>query len=179
MQDHKQWLKQIPPEIGYYLAGFVDGEGSFNVSLRRRNDHRLGWQIAPSFNVSQRDRSILAFHKKIFGCGILRERSDGVVYFEVRNVAMLAERIIPFFEQFKFRSVYKQKNFAIFKKIVSILRTGPLSTGVLKQVVELRERLNQGRGRTRKYEAHHVLKTGKSSETTRQTRPFSNTGREE
>jgi hypothetical protein len=31
-------IKNIPPHIGYYLAGFTDGEGSFNISFRPRPD---------------------------------------------------------------------------------------------------------------------------------------------
>ena len=27
-------IATVPPEIGYYLAGFTDGEGSFNISFR-------------------------------------------------------------------------------------------------------------------------------------------------
>mgnify|MGYP001591397761 CR=1 FL=1 len=178
MQNHEQWLKAIPPDVGNYIAGFVDGEGSFNVSLRRREDHRLGWDVDPSFNVSQRDRVILAFLKKVFGCGTLRMRRDGVVYFEVRNTSMIAERVIPFFERFHFRSAAKKRNFAIFKRIIQTLRSGPLSKESLEKVVWMREVLNEGHGRKRKYEAHHVF-AGKSSETLRRTQLPPNTGVEE
>ena len=174
MQNHNEWLQQISVDVGNYISGFVDGEGSFNISLRRRDDHRLKWDVDPSFNVSQKDRVILAWHKKVFGCGTLRSRPDGVVYYEVRNLGMLAERVIPFFERFQFRSATKKRNFAIFKRIISILRTGPLTQEILERVVRLRETLNEGRGRKRKYEEHHVL-SGKSSETLRQTRPSINT----
>ena len=34
----KLMLKKISPEIGNYIAGFVDGEGSFNISLKKRDD---------------------------------------------------------------------------------------------------------------------------------------------
>jgi hypothetical protein len=37
------------------LSGFVDGEGSFNASLRKGNGHRLGWQVQLTFNVAQRE----------------------------------------------------------------------------------------------------------------------------
>ncbi|PIR74657.1 MAG: hypothetical protein COU35_01115 [Candidatus Magasanikbacteria bacterium CG10_big_fil_rev_8_21_14_0_10_47_10] len=174
MKQTSDWLRQIEPEIGYYIAGFADGEGSFNVSLRKRDDHTLGWQVDPSFNVSQRDRVILAFIKRTFGCGTLRSRKDGVVYFEVRNLQMLATRVIPFFERFRFRSAAKKRNFALFKQIVQVLHSKPMNQDVLERVVGLREHLNHGHGRKRKFEARHVL--GKSSETTRQTRPVSNTG---
>jgi len=34
-------ISQIPLQIGYYLAGFVDGEGSFHVSFRPRDDYQM------------------------------------------------------------------------------------------------------------------------------------------
>jgi hypothetical protein len=43
----------VPIELGNYLAGFADGEGSFNVSFRKRNDYRLPWKISLCFNISQ------------------------------------------------------------------------------------------------------------------------------
>jgi len=35
-RSQEEWLDKIPQSLGYYLAGFVDGEGSFNVSLRQK-----------------------------------------------------------------------------------------------------------------------------------------------
>ncbi|MBI5621681.1 LAGLIDADG family homing endonuclease [Candidatus Falkowbacteria bacterium] len=165
-QDNRRWLAEIDAAIGHYITGFTDGEGSFNVSLRKRYDHRLGWQIKPSFNLSQRDRVILAWMKTVFGCGTLRTRRDGVVYYEVTNLAMLQERIIPFFQRFRFRSAAKKKNFLIFKQIIEILNREGNTAHSLQSIVQLREILNEGRGRKRKYEARHVLDR-KSSETIR------------
>jgi hypothetical protein len=34
-------ISRIPLQIGYYLAGFVDGEGSFHVSFRPRDDYQM------------------------------------------------------------------------------------------------------------------------------------------
>jgi hypothetical protein len=34
-------FSKITPQIGYYLAGFTDGEGSFHVSFRPRDDYKL------------------------------------------------------------------------------------------------------------------------------------------
>ena len=31
-RPQEEWLNKIPNELGFYLVGFVDGEGSFNVS---------------------------------------------------------------------------------------------------------------------------------------------------
>lgn len=164
----EQWLKNIDPNHGYYIAGFTDGEGSFNVSIKKRNDYAGEWKITASFNISQKDRVILAWIKKIMGCGTLRERPDGVVYYEVTNIASLKEKIIPFFVKFGFISAKKKTNFSIFKQIVGLMSKGEhlTSEGMLK-VLELRETLNIGAGRKRKYNLSDVIKVEESSETIR------------
>ena len=51
-------------KLGFFLAGFIEGEGSFNVSLRRKPDYKLKWQVVMSFNVSQKDPTLLHVLKK-------------------------------------------------------------------------------------------------------------------
>src|SRR5208337_5120414 len=75
-------VKGIPPEIGCYLAGFTDGEGSFNVSFRPRQDYPLPWKVSLCFNISQRDPVILSLFKRHLECGTMRQRQDGVWYYE-------------------------------------------------------------------------------------------------
>jgi hypothetical protein len=152
------WLKTVPPEKGHYFAGFTDGEGSFNVSLRRREDHKVHWQVVLTFNVSQRESYILAQFKQLLGCGRLQYRKDGVCYFVVSNPRSIMERVIPFFERFHFLSQTKQKNFRIFKEISKLVAEKKhLTDEGLKEIVALRETLNEGRGRKRKYTQQDVL----------------------
>ncbi len=47
------WLDRIQCDPGNGVAGFVDGEGSFNVPIRRERDRGLPWRVSLSFNVSQ------------------------------------------------------------------------------------------------------------------------------
>lgn len=89
--------KKVPPRIGYYLAGFADGEGSFNVSFRPRSDYKNPWKVSLCFNVSQKDKVILTLFKRWLGCGTLRSRPDGVWYFEVNNLVAIRDNVIPFF----------------------------------------------------------------------------------
>ena len=150
--DENTWLKMVPPEKGYYFAGFTDGEGSFNVSLRKRDDHSIGWQVVLTFNVSQKESYILSQLKKTLGCGRLQFRRDGVCYFVVSNPRSIMERVIPFFEKFSFLSQTKQKNFRIFKQISGLVAEQKhLTLEGLREIVDLRENLNEGRGRKRKY----------------------------
>ena len=164
----QSWLKKIPTEKGYYFAGFTDGEGSFNVSLCWREDYKIPWKVILTFNVSQRESYILAQLKQLLGCGRLQYRKDGVCYFVVSNPRSLTDRVIPFFYRFQFESHTKQKNFRIFKSIVALVRDGKhLTREGLNEIVSLREILNEGKGRKRRYTQKDELRffTGKSSET--------------
>ncbi|OHA08245.1 MAG: hypothetical protein A3B37_03140 [Candidatus Sungbacteria bacterium RIFCSPLOWO2_01_FULL_59_16] len=171
VHQQQNLVRSVPERIGHYIAGFVDGEGSFNVSLAKITWSR-GWKILASFNVSQRDRVVLAKIKDTLRCGTLRTRADGVVYYEVTNFRSLAETVVPFFQRFGFLSATKKRNFAIWSQIVFILYRGEhLTREGFAKVVALREQLNVGRGRKRKYDINSVFRQRGSSETTRETRP--------
>ncbi len=153
-----KWLKEIPLRIGYYIAGFVDGEGSFNVCITKTSERRFGWKIEPIFNISQKDKALLALIKRWLKCGTLREKRDGVVYYEVRNIRALIERVIPFFDRFNFLSSNKKKNYSIFRRIVKKIDKGEhLTKKGIQEILKLREDLNKGRGRKRKYNIQDVI----------------------
>jgi len=154
-------IKHIKPAIGYYLAGFADGEGSFNVSLRKRDDHTMGWQVVLTFNVSQKESYILSQFKKILNCGrIVKRKCDGLHMYVVSNPIALKENIIPFFRKFHFLSQTKKNNFSIFCQISELIFAKKhLAQDGIKEIVELREKLNEGRGRgrKRKYNKNDVI----------------------
>ncbi len=163
-------VKQIPEHIGWYIAGFVDGEGSFNVSFCNRPDHKNKWKTVMTFNVAQRDKTVLALMKRHLGCGRLQARKDGVWYYTVSNQQAINENVIPFFKRFNFFSAKSKKNFAIFTQIArKMLAKEHLTQKGLHEIALLRERLNEGRGRKRKYVLGHIENGAdwKSSETTR------------
>lgn len=165
-------VKQIPAHIGYYLAGFADGEGSFNVSFRPPADYQAPWKISLCFNVSQKDRVILALFKRYLRCGTLRERGDGVWYYEVNNLNAICDHVIPFFERFRFLSAKKKRDFAKFKKIAQIVREGRhLTEEGVREILRIRAEMNDGGVGRRKYSDEEILSrfhAGESSETIRQ-----------
>ncbi len=89
-------------DIKSYLTGYADGEGCFCVSINRSRRHAFGWEIRPSFSISQnRDRAeVLEIYQRQFGCGSIRpDRSDKTLKYEVRSVRELVQRVIPHFEE--------------------------------------------------------------------------------
>jgi len=161
-------LSSTPPHIGYYLAGFADGEGSFNFSFRPRPDYRIPWKVSACFNISQKDKVILALYKRHLRCGTLRSRPDGVWYFEVNNLNAIRENVIPFFRRFGFLSAKKKRDFRIFQEVVSLMEKGEhLTKDGVATILKLRDEMNDG-GK-RKFSDDEILKScNESSETTRQ-----------
>ena len=155
-------------EIGYYLAGFADGEGSFNLSFRPRQDYKLPWKVSLCFNISQKDKVILALYKRYLGCGTLRGRPDGVWYYEVNNFNAIWEKVIPFFKKYRFLSAKKKRDFSKFCQIAEMVKKGEhLKEDGIRRIVEIRREMNDG-GK-RKYSNTEILsKFQESPETIRQ-----------
>lgn len=131
--------------FSYYIAGFADGEGSFNISFRKRSDYSLPWKISACFNISQKEKQILEHIRKHLGCGTLRSRPDGIWYYEVNTLSDLREKIIPFFTQYPFLSRKKIRDFHIFCTIVSLLSSNHhLAREGIEQILSLREKMNDG-----------------------------------
>ena len=162
-------VKQVPRDVGYYLAGFADGEGSFNVSFRRRTDYALPWKVSLCFNISQRDPVILSLYKRHLGCGTMRQRRDGVWYYEVNNLKPIVDNVIPFFETFRFLSAKKKRDFAKFVKLARLMQNKRhLCREGIEEILEIRSDMNDG-GK-RKYSVQEIRDAfEKSSETVRRT----------
>src|SRR5438445_9883267 len=81
-----------------YIAGYVDGEGSFHVALQRNLSTRAGWQLVPEFHVSQSPerRQVLDLIRSRLGCGRIQDNhrgsSDTTLVYVVRKRDDLLER---------------------------------------------------------------------------------------
>ena len=160
-------LKKISLRVGHYLAGFADGEGSFNISFRPREDYKMPWKVSMCFNVSQKDKVILALFKRYLQCGTLRSRPDGIWYFEVNNFNAIWENVIPFFKNFNFLSAKKKRDFYKFTQIAKLVKDNRhLTRDGIEEILSVRLEMNDG-GK-RKYSNDQILsKFKESSETTR------------
>ena len=165
-------VSRIEPRTGHYLAGFTDGEGSFNVSFRKRGDYAMPWKVSLCFNVSQRDKVVLTLFKRHLNCGTLRQRQDGVWYYEVNNFTAIVENVIPFFDRFGFLSGKKQRDFAKFKQLARLMTEGRhLTKEGIDEILAVRLQMNDGGAGRRKYSDASIAKLfepRESSETARQ-----------
>ncbi|TSC57858.1 MAG: homing endonuclease LAGLIDADG/HNH [Candidatus Peregrinibacteria bacterium Greene0416_19] len=161
-QQERPRVETISPDIGWYLAGFTDGEGSFNVSTVNRNkDFTTGWKIVPTFNISQRDHTILHLFQETLRCGRIHDRGDGVGYYDVRRIDDLIGIVIPFFQRFPLRSVSKRKQFDAFSTMTRLIFEKEHHTfDGLKRILDLRDTIKVAR--KRKYSTEQILTSFRS-----------------
>ena len=158
----------------HYIAGFVDGEGSFHVAFQRSIDVRTGWQAIPEFHVSQHvsSRDVLEAIRERLGCGIIKanhrgSRSDRTHVLVVRNRQDLSTSVIPFFERYSLHT-QKKSDFELFRQVVEMMNQEMhLSTDGFARIVELGYAMNAN-GSRRRVPREGILRTLKSSETIRQ-----------
>jgi hypothetical protein len=159
---------------GHYIAGFVDGEGSFHVAFQRNPDVRIGWQAVPEFHVSQNvsSRHVLEAIRDRLNCGIIKanhrgSRNDRTHVLVVRNRQDLTMKVIPFFDRYPLHTV-KKKDFESFKRIVEMMNSElHLSADGFKEIVSIAYSMNAN-GARRRINRETILGTLKSSETIRQ-----------
>ena len=134
-------------DLGSYFSGFVDGEGSFLVSFSRRNRMRLGWEVRPSFCVSQNeDRAeILSRMQTYFGCGSVRRNvSDDTMKYEVRALDEIFAKVIPHFQRYPLLSG-KQGDFERFVLVCQMIRNGDHLNGAgLRRILIAVRSMNHG-----------------------------------
>jgi LAGLIDADG endonuclease len=131
---------------------------AFTVSISPRAKLLVGWEVRPSFSVSQNgDRAeVLHALQAYFGCGRIRpDRSDKTLKWETRRLEDLLDRVIPHFEQFPLLSG-KRLDFERFAAVCRLQATGAHRTKVgLVEIVELVRGMNPS-GK-RRYDASAIL----------------------
>src|SRR5262249_20291495 len=111
--------------------------------------------------------------RSIFGAGTVRERGDGVVYFEVTKPDDLEGRVFPFFERFPLRGP-KAADLAVFREIARRIQTGRhLSVDGVIEILAMRGPMNRGGKRRRSdEEIIAALRDWESSEAIRRAPPL-------
>lgn len=132
MQDIQTFFNLNPAiqttESKLFLGGFIEGEGSLNVSAKKHKTAKFGITVDPEFSITQHINGVhhlyLALH--IFQAGRIRYKSgsNGTLVFTIDNRITLEEKVIPFFESYvlPYASPIKSKRLQTFKKIIGVFK---------------------------------------------------------
>ena len=152
-------------DVTSYISGFIDGEGCFCVSFQPSVRHRFGWEIRPSFSISQNsDRAQLLYRiQELWKCGFIRpDRSDKTLKYEVRTVRDLADKVLPHFEFYPLLS-NKMNDVRLLSGVCSlIVAKRHLEADGFSEIVRLAIQMNPS-GK-RKYTGDEILNSARSGE---------------
>jgi hypothetical protein len=166
--------------LHYYLSGFVDGEGSFSVSIIKHSNQVFSWMINPCFQVYQHEkhRYILELFQFVFKTGSIYRKSGThpVLNFSIDSRRAILEKVIPFFDRYPL--IVKDETYKKFRTIVNMMeKKEHLQIQGFKKIVDIAFSMNQ-QGKGRKYSKEYIFSTlplknnsiQESSETIRRTR---------
>ncbi|MDD3487429.1 MAG: LAGLIDADG family homing endonuclease [Candidatus Moranbacteria bacterium] len=145
----------------YYVCGFIDGEGSFSVSINRHKTLKRGVEIKPEFEIELRDddRKILERIVATIGCGRIYDCSyerygwHPHAKLKVTSTRDLTEILFPFLERYQLEAK-KADVYKLFKKIVLAMREKEHLTD------KGFERIQRLRNQMRKFGKKHNFKKG-------------------
>ena len=119
-----------------WVTGFVDGEGSFIVTIFHHPKSRMkyGWQVFPELVVTQKATNLNALKviQKVLRCGnICKSKEKGeyghkepLYRYAVRSIKELNEKVIPFFEKNRLISASKKEDFKKFTQVLRMMEKG-------------------------------------------------------
>ena len=119
---------QQAKQVGW-IVGFVDGEGTFSVSIIKNSTTSSGWQIFPEFVITQGEKSVDALKniQKFFKCGKLYlntrydNHKENLYRYCVRSLQDLEKNIVPFFLANPLRTA-KKDDFHKFVRVLAIIK---------------------------------------------------------
>lgn len=133
-----------------WIVGFVDGEGSFGVTIFRQHT-KIGFQVFPEFVVVQgaKSRTVLDDIAEFFGVGSvsLNKRSDNhrehMYRYCVRAREDLENVIVPFFTDHPLQTA-KREDFTKFVRVLELMKEGRhlTHTGLI-EIAEIVETMNR------------------------------------
>ena len=133
----------------HYVSGFIDGEGSFSISIGKHKTLKRGFEIRPEFEIELRkdDQEILERILITIGAGRLYDCSYERygwyphVKFKIMSIWKMKEYLFPFLDAYPLQAK-KAKSYVIFKEIVlMVCNKEHLSDVGFEKIVELRNEL--------------------------------------
>jgi hypothetical protein len=107
-----------------WVAGFVSGNGNFDVRVINSSKNKTGYQIYLRFRVSQHEKDIKLMELliKYFGSGTI-EKNSKIVNLTISKFSEITNIIIPFFELNPLLGV-KQLDYLDWCKIATLMTEG-------------------------------------------------------
>ena len=139
-------LEKLPP---HYVSGFIDGEGSFCISIGKNAEYARRIEVRPEFEIELRadDREILERILITIGCGQIYDLSYDRygwfphVKYKITSTKKLEEHLFPFLDAYPLQAK-KAKVYALFREVVLMYRRKEhLTDDGFARILKLRDKM--------------------------------------
>jgi hypothetical protein len=157
-------FKYSSSQFKLFLAGFIEGEGSLCVSIKKQEHAKFGYLIDPEFFLYQHysGMPILKAAKDMFGTGKIFKKSgsENVWVYSIVNRRTIKEKVVPYFIKYVLPFSCKYLFFSDFLTIIEKLSNNfHFELKGFLEILEIVYKLNpNSKGRKRKIELE-VLKS--------------------
>lgn len=130
---------QIEREINLaYVAGFLDGDGSLMLQIKKRSDGRIGLRFMPTicFYQDTRHEKPLLWIRDLFGIGYFSRRNDGMSELRINGYKRVAAILDELFPYIRFKKIQSQALLSACR-ILSSTKFSKLSKKELETLVDL------------------------------------------
>lgn len=138
--------KKLHPQ---YVVGFIDGEGSFYISLARHKTLKRRFDVRADFEMELRidDKEIIERIQQKLGCGRIYDleykRYDWLphVKLKIGKIREICDKLIPFFDKYPLQGK-KAKVYKHFREAAFLIRDKKHLTDTgYNKILLLRERI--------------------------------------
>jgi LAGLIDADG endonuclease len=119
-----------------YIAGFLDGDGSLMIQLKRRSESKIGTRrvmLTICFYQDSRHDKPLQWIKKILGIGYISRRNDGMTELRINGHERVRSILMELSPFLKFK---KKQARVIIKSASLLLNRDPNEVAAKEKLVE-------------------------------------------
>lgn len=153
--DHQQERLSVNERQKWFLAGFIEGEGSVCVSIKKHPTARCGYYVDPEFFLYQLDSAIenLYLAREVFDAGTIHPKpgNERVLVYSITSRRVIAEKVLPFLSKYMVFSA-KREIYEKFSIIVEAMERNEHQTpqGMARLVKQAYEMNPAAKGKPRK-----------------------------
>lgn len=117
---------QVTTESKLFLGGFIEGEGSINVSCKCLKTAKFGVILDPEFSITQHVNGFATLYLAlaVLNAGRIAHKSgsNATLVFKIDNRRTLEEKVLPFFEQYvvPYGSTEKKRRLVKLKEFLDL-----------------------------------------------------------
>ena len=129
----------------WYITGFVDGEGCFQISILKNENLKVGWTVRLVFTIGlhEKDKAILIKIIVYFRVGQIYKHGPKSVQLKVSSMEEI-EKLIEHLDKY-FLITQKRSDYELWKKAFVLIKNKEhLTIEGLKKIVAIRASLNYG-----------------------------------